>query len=745
MVCSRHGVFGREEPAGSPWDVSEESRWSAYSASGWKEAEPASGTPDARAGEPSGDWQRSTLVRWCSAQARRTGGRSAVSGDPEAAAAGPVDPATVRTLAEFAGALQWLRGSRSYATLDKAVNSNRTRNGRLVLPPATLNNLLHGKSMPRRETVETFLTACGLETTAVRQPWLAAWERVGTGHLRRPAGTVRVRQARPRLLGVHASIQVDPTATELPTYVTRDIDPGLRATITAAAEHGGFVLLVGGSSVGKTRALFEAVQAVMPEWWLVHPDPADAEPLRALAEGSTPRTVVWLDELQRYLNHGLQAAAVRDLVAARIVVVATLWPNEYTGRTAVPALGQPDPHSNDRQLLGLAHVIDVADAFSDTERRRAEALASDDLVRVALDTPDAGFTQILAAGPDLVRWWEQAPDPYGKAIITAMLDARRLGALSTFSGEFLMAAASDYLTPSEQANAPVGWFEQALGYATRKLKGAASALTATSCGRGVGVIAGYLAADYLVQHANNVRRFARVPASAWHALVVHVDDPDDAERVGRAAYARMRYGIAVPLLRRSFAANRIGFIDDFVDSLHKTGEEKEASAVLAAFAIRFRNGLWSKGLQGWLAGGADVEELSSLYSEEEWDEADLRAALRGLADENDEYMQELRNRVGQGDGIAAEELACVLRHRGDLPGLRTRFEAGDGAAGSELVRLLEKRGDVAAAVAVLWQKLEGGWNVVNDLIRLTENRALARRIRNYGLNADGTVASGPSS
>jgi hypothetical protein len=107
------------------------------------------------------------------------------------------------------------------------------------------------------------------------------------------------------------------------------------AATTVAAEHGGFVLLVGGSSVGKTRTPFEAVRAVLPEWWLIHPDPAEADAVRALAAAPTPRTVVWLDELQRYLTSagGLSVGLVRNLIAAGTALVATLWPDEYTSYT----------------------------------------------------------------------------------------------------------------------------------------------------------------------------------------------------------------------------------------------------------------------------------------------------------------------------------------------------------------------------------------------------------------------------
>lgn len=325
-----------------------------------------------------------------------------MSGDPiTASGAGGVDPATVHTLSALASALQRLRGSRSYADLDKAINPNRGREGPRLLPPSTLNNVLGGKSAPTRQTITRFLTACGLDGDA-QAPWMAAWERVTTAHLRRPVGAVRVREARPRLLGVHASKQVDGAEGELPTYVPRDFDPELRAAINAAAEHGGLVLLVGGYSVGKTRTMFEAVRTELPEWWLIHPDAADIEPFRALADAPFPRTVVWLDELHSYLDNagGLTVGLARRLVAAGNVLLATLTPHEYAGRTPARMPGRPDLHANDRELLDLANVIDIPEYFSTAERRRAETLAGDPCIRIALDTPDAGFTQVLTAGTE---------------------------------------------------------------------------------------------------------------------------------------------------------------------------------------------------------------------------------------------------------------------------------------------------------------------------------------------------------
>jgi hypothetical protein len=85
----------------------------------------------------------------------------------------------------------------------------------------------------------------------------------------RPAGAVRVAESDPRRLGVHAAISVPGAPDEvLPEYVPRDVDAdefGVRARVKAAKQRGGFVLLVGGSSVGKTRCAAEAVKALLPD------------------------------------------------------------------------------------------------------------------------------------------------------------------------------------------------------------------------------------------------------------------------------------------------------------------------------------------------------------------------------------------------------------------------------------------------------------------------------------------------
>jgi tetratricopeptide (TPR) repeat protein len=569
-----------------------------------------------------------------------------------------------------------------------------------------MSNLLSGKSVPMQETVATFLTACGLSLEA-QQLWLAAWERVATVDLRRPAGAARVREARPRLLGVHASIQVDPAVTDLPTYVPRDLDADLRTAIAVAAEHGGLVLLVGGSSAGKTRALFEAVRAVLPQWWLLHP--VDPEAVRTLAAMPTPHTVVWLDELQRYLDGpgGLPVGVVRDLVGAGTVLAGTLWPHEYS-RTVARVPGEPDRHANDRELFGLARVIDVPHAFSTAERRRAEALAADRRIRIALDTPDAGFTQVLAAGPELVRWWENAPDPYGQAVITAALDARRVGATASLSRVFLEAAAPAYVTGHQRASAGADWLDQALGYATTQLRGATAALCLVAAG--MGRVAGYTAADYLHQHARRTRRTAPLPDAAWQALVDH-HHPDDTLRLADSAHRRMRLVYAEIFYRQAADAGDWDAVRRLADLLVKQARTDEAVTMLRA-RVDAGDGHAAHPLSDLVAKQGRVDEAIGLLRPgvEAGDEA-TEIDLVGLLAEHGR-IDELRHRADDGDEMAASWVTFLLSRQGRFDEaiivLRQRVDGGDGDAVGWLADLLIRQGRFDEATTVLRQRVNAG-------------------------------------
>jgi hypothetical protein len=121
-----------------------------------------------------------------------------------------MDLTRISTVAELAAEFDRLCGDKSYGMLAKAAKALPMRDGRQpALPSSTLSDLIGGKSVPSRDTVVTYLKACGVDTAEAQRPWLEAYERVAHQHQRRPAGAVRVRDARPRVLGVHAAIHTD--------------------------------------------------------------------------------------------------------------------------------------------------------------------------------------------------------------------------------------------------------------------------------------------------------------------------------------------------------------------------------------------------------------------------------------------------------------------------------------------------------------------------------------------------------
>ena len=605
-----------------------------------------------------------------------------------------VDPSRVNTPDELAACLDGLRRRRdlSYEAMEKAVAKLPPRSGGSrpePLPKTTVGEIVTGKRLPTKGKLLTFLTVCEVTPGDLAQ-WLAAWERASTADLARPAGAVRVRDALPRLLGVHDAIQVEGKVPgELPVYVPRDIDDGLRAELAANAQQGCFVLLIGRSSAGKTRTLYEAVLAALPDWWLVHPE--DPGAIHRLAEAPTPRTVVWLDELQLYLGPGagLTAGAVRCLLRAGAVLAATIWPDEYNIRIAPRQPGHDDPHRPGRELLDLAKNFDVADAFTNAEAHRAQKLAAiDRRLRRALDSPDGGLTQVLAAGPQLVRWWEQAHDPYAKATIAAAVDARRLGAQSPVTTRFLASAVHGYLTPAQRARALADWLERALAYATTPLHGAASALSPVDDGT-MGRIEGYVAADYLLQHSWRTRWSLPFPASLWQALVDHTTDPDDLLELADGARKRMLYRYAEPLYRH-------------------------AAEVGGAFArVRL----------GELLADQDRtdEAINELREAVTADDTDARPRLVKLLADNGR-ADELRELAAIGDTYARVRLAELLADNGRadeaIAEFREAVTAGDKSARIRLAELLADQGRADEAINELREAVAAGSSYVS--VRLAE-------------------------
>ena len=456
------------------------------------------------------------------------------------------------------------------------------------------------------------------------------------------AGWLLEEVTNPFVLEVHRPVQPEdapPGLPLLPPYVPREHDQALGQVVRAAADgHSGIAVLVGGSSTGKTRACWEALALLRdrdPAWRLWHPiDPSRPDAALAELPGIKPRTVVWLNEAQFYLDPadaglgekvaaGLRAL-LRDPGRAPVLMLATMWPRFWDTLTARPAAGD-DRYAQARELLA-GHDITVPAVFTPAQLGQLARAADARMVLAARSAPDGAVIQFLAGAPELLARYRNAP-PAAAALIDAAMDARRLGMGPDLSQVFLEAAVPGYLTDAEWDALGDDWLEQALAYTAKDAKGARGPLTrirprparraARNRGHqpgGMAAAAGplYRLADYLDQHGRAHRVGQIPPAEFWSAAAAHAA-PGDQPALGDAANSRGLYRDAAQLYKNAAASGNPraalylsdppaclradprpahwaaahvalddpGDVARLLDSLRKAGAHEQAAALLA--------------------------------------------------------------------------------------------------------------------------------------------------------------------
>ncbi|MDX3697903.1 hypothetical protein PV726_48685 [Streptomyces europaeiscabiei] len=410
----------------------------------------------------------------------------------------------------------------------------------------------------------------------VRDLWVQAVMARGAG---RPISELRgdVRLVLDGGLGVHPALDTGGARDRfgmLPAYVLRDHDARLKTVVDAArAGRSGIAVLVGGSSTGKTRALWEAVGELPVGWRLWHPlsPTAPGAALAALPD-IAPKTVVWLNEAQHYLDPeplGEQVAAgLRELLhdpsRAPVLVLGTLWPEHWDTLTTRTA---PDRHAGARALLG-GHKIDVPDVFTPADLAALEATDDADprLTQAAQHAMGAQVTQYLAGVPYLMDRYDAARGAT-RALIHAAMDARRLGAGLHIPLDWLADAAPGYLNDAEYHSLDGDWLSKALAYVTTPCNGIPGILTpAPTSGprnqrtRRPPAASGtpaswpaprpqgpqYLLADYLDQHGRHHLAETIPPIDFWTAAAHHAH-PADLTALGNAAWNHGLYRDAAQL------------------------------------------------------------------------------------------------------------------------------------------------------------------------------------------------------
>ncbi len=536
----------------------------------------------------------------------------------------------------------------------------------------------------------------------------------------RAVQAVRVADANPLLLGIRPA-ERPPQAKRLarkqrlglPQYVRRDKHADLSEQVLAARNNrGGFVLLVGQSGAGKSRLAYEVVKKLVGRWQIRVPTTLDELHSWARNPRSLRRTVVWLEDLRSFLadENGLTREMLRDLVHSRhrVLIVGMIWTTNYNELIQPPETGSLDIYRHERELLNSSPPIAVTDRFSTTERQEAwRVAASDEQIAKALQVTDFELPQVLAHVPQLMQRWLNAPDSYGYAVISAAVDASRVGIREPVTTSFLEDAAVGYLTVAELASAPARWFHTALKDAISPVGSPAAPVRS---GR---VKDTYLAADYLRHHGKTTMQAVSPPRPLWTACATHVNNAADLRLVGREAYSR---GFESEAQQAWTAAHRLGDAQSTVrlaELLIELDRPADAETIL-------RQAVDDSAVRRLL--GALLNEQGRLAEEREVWQAGTAAgdpaARRRLADDFvkskdvDAAIDLYRTAISRGEPDGLTELADLLEEHGaldDAEELWRRVVERDPSTGrSRLGALLSRQGRTDEARQVLSEAIAVG-------------------------------------
>jgi len=390
----------------------------------------------------------------------------------------------------------------------------------------------------------------------------------------------------PVSIGVHPAAPAEPRSRDrVPVFVARDSTAQIHEMLLRDR----FVLLVGDSAAGKSRAAYEAIRELFLDRRLAVPAGRDGlrDTLNLAMEH--PGCVLWLDDLERFLGDGgLTAAAVRNLLAgpgqARYII-ATMRAEEharFVSGTAIAGHLAGDTMRQSREVLYLASTVTIARLWSPAELARAAGHRADLRIADALDHADRfGLAEYLAAGPQLLASWRDgwAPGihPRGAALVQAAVDARRLGTRRPLPVPLLVRLHEPDLDARGGALLRPESVPLALEWAMAPLHATSSLL----------IPAGeemLLAFDYLIDAVPR----DPVPPAVFDILTGHAS-PEEAMEIGLAAWYWGQTDPAEAAFSRAENSGR-GPFEATNMRLHLVGERDGTSAALAfarnALAIR---------------------------------------------------------------------------------------------------------------------------------------------------------------
>jgi len=495
--------------------------------------------------------------------------------------------------------------------------------------------------------------------------------------------------ADPTLLGVHRAEALghgvrNQSADAVPSYIPRDIDEELRSSV----RRGGFTVVVGESTAGKSRAAFEAMRSEIPDHLLAVPSGRELLAVIVARLSDARRAALWLDDLERFLGPGgLTPAMLASLTAPTggVTLLATMRTPEYD-RFAARTEGTVDAPDRpvwraSREVLRGAHVISMDRLWSPSELAVAAGFADDPRIARALECADVfGVAETLTAGPELVRDWRNAwapgAHPRAAALVAAAVDCRRAWLDDPIPRDLLERLHMHYLRARGGHTLRPESVEEAWAWALQSVYGASSLLIPIGPSDEK---PNYLAFDYLIDLPDH----EPVPPETWDLLIAQVDRPQ-ALRIASEAFWRVRTvfhravdsGVVDNVFARAQALADSGYysraIQLLTDALEVDNDDQEMSRSLRhqiAF-YHMRTG--------------HVDEAAAMFDK-------LLNEAEATLPPDDEYLQVVRHNI-----------ASCARRGGDLPGALRQFQRiladRERQLGPHAMNTLETRATIAAIV-----------------------------------------------
>ncbi|WP_190243044.1 tetratricopeptide repeat protein [Arthrobacter globiformis] len=453
-----------------------------------------------------------------------------------------------------------------------------------------------------------------------------------------------------RMWGVHQSWIETP-------YLHRDAEEETKKALARLEP----VLILGSSMAGKTRMAAELVQELFPGKRVFIPDPPDGL-ANVMNAGDMPEQhVVWLDDLERYLQDSKNAKArwIEGLQKSGNIVVATMRSSLFEG--FMPNNDQPRTQWETLQCFTRVHLTDET-----VESQRLASLSRNPELRRGI--LNYGLGTYLGGGFLAVERLDagRSTNPVGRAFVLAAIDWQRSGIGDAIPEAVARALVSTYAA-SSKSRPSAEELDAGLKWSTAKTVGGGlfSLLELTQDGS-------LRPFDYLVDHVASSG--VPVTSQVWRAAVKSDVPPGQLTSAGINAQFAGHDDIAAAFFERAARLGDSNAMVNYAISLERQDQIGEAK-VWDTKAAEAGNPRGVTGLAVKLLREGKTEDAEKL----------------------------LQQAAGAGEGSAMTNLGYILIGRGEtaegIAWHKRAAEAGSPLGMTNYGLQLELQGNVTAAEA----------------------------------------------